>query len=151
MTPTARRVVRASAAYDLVVTAAFALPWTAALVLHALGRLHARLGLDGAVPPDDPYVVLFAGLMGSLVTVWSVYRLARPSLAAGAADTTGRVLFSLGMTVALVGGASPLVLALLVPEVAWAVAQGVAVARGRLPGSAPDAVGAPGPRAAVRA
>lgn len=129
----ARRVVRASAVYDLVVTVAFALPWTAVAVLGGLGALHHRLGLAGATPsPGDVYQVLFAGLMGSLVTVWSVYRIARPSLAAGAADTVGRALFSLGMVVALAHGASPLVLVLLVPEVAWGVVQGVAVTRGRV-------------------
>lgn len=128
----ARRVVRASAAYDLVVTVAFALPWTASVVLRSLGAVHDRLGLTGAVPsPDDVYQVLFAGLMGSLVTVWAAFRLARPTLAAGAADTVARVLFSLGMTVALLGGASPLVLALLVPEVASAVVQGTVVLRAR--------------------
>lgn len=127
---TARRVVRASAAYDLVVTVVFALPWTAAAAFGGLGALHDRLGLVGAVPsPTDVYQVLFAGLMGSIVTVWAVFRLARPTLAAGVADTVTRGLFSLGMTVALLGGASPLVLALLVPEVAWAVLQGVAVSR----------------------
>lgn len=132
MSTPARPVVRASAVYDLVVTVAFALPWSAAAVLSGLGTLHHRLGLAGATPsPDDVYQVLFASLMGSLVTVWAVYRIARPSLAAGAADTVGRGLFSLGMVVALAHGASPLVLALLVPEVGWGVVQGVAVTRAR--------------------
>ena len=131
-TASARRVVRASAAYDLVVTVAFALPWTAAGVFSVLGDLHHRLGLGGVTPsPGDVYQVLFAGLMGSVVTVWAAYRVAHPSLAAGAADTVARGLFSLGMAVALAHGASPLVLALLVPEVGWGVVQGVAVTRAR--------------------
>lgn len=132
MSISARRVVRASAVYDLVVTVAFALPWTAAAVFGGLGALHHRLGLDGVTPsPDDVYQVLFAGLMGSVVTVWAVYRILRPSLAAGAADTLARGLFSLGMLVALTNGASPLVTTLLVPEVGWGVVQGIAVARAR--------------------
>lgn len=128
----ALRVVRLSAAYDLLVTVPFALWPTAVLALGGLARLHAALGLDGVAPDaSDPFTVLFANFTGSLVTVWAVVRLVRPSLALGAADTAARVLFSLAMVVALGAGASPVMLLFLVPEVLWAIGQGAAVLAAR--------------------
>ena len=76
----ALRIVRLSAPYDLLVTAPLALPWTAALVLTGLAGAHTGLGLDGVAPdPSNVYVVLFASLVGSLVTVWALVRLWRPT------------------------------------------------------------------------
>ncbi|WP_402468924.1 hypothetical protein [Isoptericola aurantiacus] len=127
-TSTALRVVRASAVYDLVATGGFALPWTAAVAVDLLVRLHGAAGLSGTVPPaDDPLTVLFANLMGAVVVVWSVVRLRRPTLALGAADTVARALFSLGMVVALTQGATAIVAAFLVVEVGWFAVQGGAV------------------------
>lgn len=127
-TASVRRIVRASAVYDLIVTAAFALPVTAPALFDGLGAAHRALGLTGSVPDSgDAYVVMFANLMGSLVVVWATFRILRPTRAAGAADSAARVLFSVGMLAALVSGASPLILVMLVPEIAWALVQGVAV------------------------
>ena len=128
--PTAIRVIRASAAYDVVATAAFALPWTAPFALDSLRGVHETLGLSGALPqPHDVFTILFANLLGSIVLVWSVLRLARPSLMLGAADTVARVLFSTWMAAALFSGATTAVLAFLVPEVTWGIVQGAAVLR----------------------
>lgn len=133
------RVVRASAVYDLVITAPFVLPWTASLVFTALSSLHEVLGLRGTAPyPDDVFAVMFANLMGSIVVVWAGFRLIRPSVAAGLADTAARLLFSVGMAAALIHGASPLTGGLLALEVAWAVVQSWALvppllAAGRAP------------------
>ncbi|WP_277209308.1 hypothetical protein [Isoptericola croceus] len=131
MTPTgALRIVRLSAAYDLLVTAPFALPWTAALVLSGLAGAHATLGLGGAAPdPGDVFVLLFASLTGSVVTVWALVRLWRPSLALGLADSVARALFALAMVVALASGASTVVVGFLVPEILWGVVQAGAVLR----------------------
>lgn len=124
----ALRIVRASAVYDLVATAGFALPWLAAATFATLASIHERLGLSGSLPDaDDPFTVLFAGLMGGLVLVWSVVRVIRPGLLVGAADTVARGLFCLGMVVALTEGASTVVVAFLVPEALWGLVQGVAV------------------------
>jgi len=130
--PSALRIIRASAAYDVVATSAFALPWTAPLALASLADVHDALGLSGALPqPHDVFTVLFANLLGSIVLVWSVLRLRRPSLTMGAADTAARVLFSTWMVAALLSGASSVVWAFLVPELTWAVVQGYAVVRAR--------------------
>ena len=123
-----RAVIRVSALYDFIVTVPFALPWTAAWVFTMLGTVHESLGLAGVTPsPDDPFTLMFANLMGSIVSVWALFRIMRPSIAAGVADTGARLLFSLGMTVALLHGASPLTGVMLALELAWAVAQGLAI------------------------
>jgi hypothetical protein len=131
---TVRRTVRISALDDLIVTVGFALPFTAPALFEGLGAVQEVLGLPGSVPDaGDAFTVMFANLMGSLVVVWSIFRLARPSRAAGAADTAGRILFSLGMTAALSHGASPLVLGMLALEVLWALVQGAVVVSARRP------------------
>jgi hypothetical protein len=124
----ALRVIRVSAMYDFVVTVGFAFAVTAVPLLDGLGALHNRLGLTGTVPDaSDPFTVMFANLMGSVVTVWALFRILRPTLAAGAADVVARMMFSVGMLNALLDGASPLVLAMLLLEVVWALAQGGAL------------------------
>lgn len=135
--PNALRVVRLSALYDLVVTVGFAFAFTAVPIFEALGDLHRDLDLGGATPdPGDPFTVMFANLMGSVVTVWALFRIFRPSLAAGVADVGARVLFSLGMVVAVLAGASPLVVVMLVLEVAWALVQAAALLTARHSGAA---------------
>lgn len=122
------RVVFFSALYDLLVTLPFATPWTAQLMSRLLASVHTGLGLRGAAPSlEDPTALLFATLMGSIVTVWSVLRLLTPTPQLGAADTAGRVLFSMWMAFALAHGASLVLLPLLVAEVAWGLGQGAVV------------------------
>jgi hypothetical protein len=127
---TMRRTVRLSALYDLLVTTGFAFPFSAHLVLGGLADVHDALQLPGSVPDaSDAFTVMFADLMGSIVVVWSVFRLARPTRAAGIADTAGRLSFSLAMAAALIAGAAPLVAGMLILELVWAAAQGIVVAR----------------------
>lgn len=125
---TVRRVVFFSALYDLLATWPFATPWTATWLSGQLGALHLQLGLAGSAPSlDSPTALLFANLMGSIVTVWSLLRLLRPTTELGAADTAGRVLFSTWMMFALLHGASPVLVPFLVLEVAWGLVQGAVV------------------------
>ncbi|MCU1434460.1 MAG: hypothetical protein JWR71_1185 [Pseudarthrobacter sp.] len=132
----ALRVVRLSALYDLVVTAGFAFAVTATAIFDALRGVHENLGLAGLTPdPGDPFTVMFANLMGSVVTVWALFRIVRPSLAAGVADVGARVLFSLGMFAAMVQGASALVLGMLILEIVWALVQSSALLAARRAGS----------------
>jgi len=127
---TVRRVVRASAWYDLVVTAGFATPWTAALALGTVADVHRGLGLDGVLPViEDPFTMLFANLLGSIVVVWSVIRLLRPTALLGAGDTVGRLLFSAWFAWALVEGASAVLVGFLVLEIGWGLVQGLTVWR----------------------
>ena len=127
-TDSVRRVVRASALYDLIVAAGFATPWTATLALGTVADLHNGLGLDGSLPViEDPFTMLFANLLGSIVVVWSVIRLLRPTPLLGAGDTVGRLLFSAWFGWALIQGASPVLVGFLVLEVGWGLVQGWAV------------------------
>jgi hypothetical protein len=120
--PSYLRLVRASAVYDLAVTAGFATPWTFALVHAALDGLSGALGL-GAFPALDPMQVLYANLMGSVVVVWSLLRVVRPVRAHGLFDGAARVLFSAWMTHALAHGGPDLLWPFLIAEAAWGALQ----------------------------
>ncbi|MFD8593699.1 hypothetical protein ACFV1L_01695 [Kitasatospora sp. NPDC059646] len=122
MTTRHLRTVRASAWYDLLVTAPFATPWTFALAhraLSAAGRaLHA-----GELPPPEPMLTLFANLMGSLVVVWALLRLLRPLPVHGLYDGAARVLFACWQAWALAHGATGLLWGFLAVEAAFGAAQ----------------------------
>ncbi len=117
-----RQIVRASAIYDVVVTAAFATPWTFAWNWRQLSDLNVRLG-GVALPAFDVYATLVACLMGSLVLVWSVLRITTPERRLGRADGVARFLFSTWMAWALVITGQPLLWLFVVPELAWGVVQ----------------------------
>jgi hypothetical protein len=121
-------IVRASAAYDLLLTAPFATPWTFALVHTQLSAVNRSLGGD-ALPDFGPFHVLFACLMGSIVLVWSVLRLRAASVTLGRYDGVGRFLFSTWMAWALASTGAPLLWLFLVPEFCWGVAQWLPIAQ----------------------
>jgi len=123
-----RRVVRASAAYDLVVTAPFATPWTFAIAFAQLGAVNQALG-GQPLPAFGTLQMLFALLMGSVVMVWSVLRLRGPTTQLGRYDAAARALFSLWMAWAWTQTREPVLLLFLLPEVGWAVAQAWRVRR----------------------
>jgi hypothetical protein len=116
------RAVRASAWYDLVITASFATPWTYALLHDGLSALSTALGL-GLLPAPDPLQTLYANLMGSLVLVWAVLRLSRPRPEHGLFDGAARVLFAAWQAYALAHGATALLWAFLVVEVTFGAVQ----------------------------
>ncbi|MFE1750096.1 hypothetical protein [Streptomyces anandii] len=124
------RVVRASAWYDLAVTAGFATPWTYALVRDALSSLGRSLGL-GTLPEPDPWQTLFANLMGSVVVVWAVLRIVRPLPDHGLFDGIARTLFATWQAYALAHGAPRLLWLFFGVEVAFGVLQLVPWMRGR--------------------
>jgi hypothetical protein len=117
-----RRVVQASAAYDLVVTAPFATPWTFAIAFGHLSTVNQTLG-GQPLPTFAPMHLLFALLMGSVVLVWSVLRLRGPTTQLGRYDAAARALFSLWMAWAWMHTGEPVLLLFLLPEAAWAVLQ----------------------------
>ncbi len=118
-------MVDAQALYvqNLVVTAGFMTPWTAPLVLEAFAALSRALALDRPVPTLDTTSLLFANLMGSLVVVWSLWRLMRPSRSVGRYDALARVLFAAWQVFAVAHGASFLLLGFTCAEVVFAVVQ----------------------------
>ena len=120
--PTYLRVVRASAWYDLVVTAGFATPWTYALVHDTLSSLGDALGL-GVLPELDPVQTLYANLMGSVVVVWAVLRIVRPLSVHGLLDGIARTLFAAWQAYALAHGAMRLLWLFFTIEVAFGLVQ----------------------------
>jgi hypothetical protein len=127
MNDSALRVVKWSAAYDLLVTAPFATPWTAHAVFGLLAKLHVALGLAGPPPQLDNLGLMFVNLMGSLVVVWSLLRFRAATHALGAADTVARLLFATWMMYALAHGASAVIVPFVIFELGWAIVQGLAV------------------------
>ncbi|GGW20957.1 hypothetical protein GCM10018980_59860 [Streptomyces capoamus] len=116
------RVVRASAWYDLVVTAGFATPWTYALVHGALSSLGEAWGL-GALPALDPMQTLYANLMGSVVVVWALLRIAGPLPLHGLLDGVARTLFATWQAYALAHGVTRVLWLFFVVEAAFGAAQ----------------------------
>ena len=118
-----RRIYRASAWYDLIVTWAFATPLTLALIWPWLQALNTALGATGPTPELSAYGLLFGNFFGTVVVIWSLVRLRldRPEL--GRYDAFGRLAFSAWMIHALAAGAGPVIWLFLVVEIAWAVAQ----------------------------
>ncbi|WP_406069525.1 hypothetical protein [Micromonospora sp. NBC_01638] len=120
--PAYLRVVRASAWYDLVITAGFATPWTYALLHRALSSLGSTLGL-GVLPALDPIQTLYANLMGSVVVVWALLRIIQPLPVHGLADGVARTLFAMWQAYALANGAFRLLWAFFVIEVVFGLVQ----------------------------
>jgi hypothetical protein len=117
-----RRIVFASAVYDLLLTAPFATPWSFAFAHAQLSALNVQMG-GAALPAFLPFHVLFACLLGSVVLVWSVLRLRAPLQHYGRYDGAARLLFSTWMAWALLQTGAPLLWLFLVPEFAWCLAQ----------------------------
>lgn len=121
------KIVCASAWYDLVATAGFMTPWTASLCLSGFAVLSEALGLARPVPALDVTQMLFANLLGSVVVVWSLWRLRHPSRAVGLYDALARGLFALWQLYAVANGASFLILGFTFLEVVFAIAQSMPV------------------------
>jgi hypothetical protein len=109
------RIVRASAWYDLIVTAPFFTPWSFAYAQGQLSMLNVRLG-GAALSAFDSFQTLFVCLMGSVVLVWSLARLHAPSITLGRYDGVARLLFSLWMTWTLAVTGAPLLWLFVLPE-----------------------------------
>jgi hypothetical protein len=118
-----RRLVRGSAWYDLIVTAAFATPWSFAALHGVLSSVSQALNLPGELPAFEPMHMLMANLLGSIVCVWAVLRIRDPQQVYGRYDAVGRFLFAAWQAYALAHGARSLLVIFLVFELAWGVVQ----------------------------
>lgn len=119
---------RVGAIFDIVITAGFATPWTADLIIRALGTIHDSLGLAGSdVPEFDTPHLLYVTLFGVVVTMWGVVRVLRPVPLLIATDTVGRAAFALTFIWALTEGHSTVVVAFLVTEIGFLIAQWLGV------------------------
>jgi hypothetical protein len=118
-----RHLVRGSAWYDLIVTAAFVTPWSFAVLHGFLTGVSQALSLPGELPPFEPAHMLMANLLGSIVCVWAVLRIRDPQPVYGRYDAVARFLFSAWQAYAVAHGASSLLVIFLVFELAWGIAQ----------------------------
>ncbi|MGK5023836.1 hypothetical protein [Janthinobacterium sp. RB2R34] len=117
-----RRVVRASAIYDVLMTGAFFTPWSLLLLRDQLSVLNVRLG-GAPLPLFEPFHLLVGCLLGSVVLVWSALRMVDPQPRFGRYDAAARYLFSLWMGWALLVTGEPVMWLFIVPELAWGLAQ----------------------------
>lgn len=120
--PTFHRIFRASAFYDLVVSAPFALAPGVWAIWAGLNALTNAMGLQ-PLPPLDSHGMMFANFFGSIVTLWSLLRLKLNADWLARWDAMGRVSFSVAMMVALTHGASPVLWPMLVLEILWGILQ----------------------------
>jgi len=133
-----RRLVKGSAWYDLIVTAAFVTPWSFVALHGVLSSVSQAFNLSGELPPFEPMHMLMANLLGSIVCVWAVLRIRDPLQVYGRYDAVGRFLFSAWQLYALLHGASSLLVIFLVFELAWGVAQVLPVRTSSRAGSLPQ-------------
>jgi hypothetical protein len=122
-----RAIVRASAIYDLIVTAPFMTPWSLMLAIDMIDYLHTSLGLPGALPTFEATHFLFAGLMGSVVVVWSLARIHLGAPILGRYDAVARLLFALWQGYAVANGATPIILVFTVFEVLFGILQALPI------------------------
>lgn len=120
-----RRIVQASAWYDLIATIGFATPWTFAAI-HAM-LMCAAQGLPGTFPQFEPSHVLMANLLGSIVTIWAILRIRDPQRQFGRYDAAGRLLFATWQIYAVMHGASVIILGFTVMEILFGVIQSLPI------------------------
>lgn len=125
-----RRIVRASAWYDLVATIGFATPWTFAMVHAGLLWLVQRWQLAGAFPAFEPAHMLMANLLGSIVTVWAILRIRDPQQQFGRYDAAARFLFAAWQIYAVAHGASVIIVGFTMMEVVFGILQCMPVRSG---------------------
>lgn len=123
------KIVKASGIYDLVVTIGFATPWTFAFIYSILTSIDGVLNLPGEFPVLDHAHILFATLLGSVVSVWSVVRVIQPTVLLGRGDAVARILFATWQIYAVASGASMLILCFTFMELVFFFAQIVPVNR----------------------
>ncbi|MGH1350772.1 MAG: hypothetical protein ACRBBN_08190 [Methyloligellaceae bacterium] len=121
------KIMRASAWYDLVVTAAFATPWSFLFIFGILSSLDQSLNIPGSFPQVDHTHILFANLLGSVVVVWSVMRLMVNQVIMGRGDMVARFTFATWQIYAVASGASYLILAFTVAEIVFGILQSLPV------------------------
>ena len=108
------KVIRGWAVLDLTVSALFALPPLAALLLDVLYSLNGRLGGVSVAPPFEPVHWLFVCLMGGLGVVWAVARIVEPMRRLGLIDAAARLWVAVLIAYFVFVRGAPVVLLLFV-------------------------------------
>jgi hypothetical protein len=134
------KIVRASAVYDVLLTAPFATPWSFTFLHDQMSAINQLMG-GAALPAFGPFQVMIACMMGTVVLIWSVLRIIEPTVRLGRFDGIGRFLFSTWMVWALVATGAPMLWLFVIPELAWGIAQWWPVAMPAAAGTAPRTLG----------
>jgi hypothetical protein len=108
------KVIRGWAALDLVVSALFAVPPLAALLLGFLYSINGRLGGVSSAPPFESVHWLFVCLMGGLGVAWAVARLVEPVRMLGLIDAVARLWVGALIAYFVLARGAPTVLLLFV-------------------------------------
>lgn len=117
-----RRIVFASALYDLLVTLPLATPWTYGLLHGALSAGNVMLGA-APLPEFQPLHMMMVNMLGTVVIIWSLVRMRNPSIEFGRWDGLGRFAFTLWMARAFALQDAPILLFFMLPEISWGIAQ----------------------------
>ena len=121
---TYRKIVRASAIYDVLTTFAFAFPILVVLNLNTISNIHTQFSFSGSIPEFLPLHLFFVNLMGSLVLVWSALRILKPEPLFGLYDSFARFLFSFNMFFYLLAyDVTGLLWLFFIPELSWGLLQ----------------------------
>lgn len=111
MTPESyAKIVRAGAIYDIVATAALAIPPMAYIVLQIVQWLDLQLGFGTEFLPVDPTSMFFLNLAGCFVIVWAVAKLRNPTPEMGRLDALLRFALVALQLWNVAQGATPILL-----------------------------------------
>jgi hypothetical protein len=121
---TYKKIIRASAIYDVLMTFGFAFPILVVMNINTISSIHTQFSFSGSIPEFLPLHLFFVNLMGSLVLVWSVLRIAKPEPVFGLFDSIARFLFSFNMFFyLLVYDVTGLLWLFFIPEFIWGLVQ----------------------------
>lgn len=120
-------IVKASAWYDLLIILPFVTPWTLDYLYALLQHQHQYWQFQGQFHSLNTMHYLFANLLGSIVLVWSLFRILHPQVLLGRYDAISRWLFSCWQIYAWLHGVSSLILLFTFFEIAFGIAQSLPV------------------------
>lgn len=120
-------IVKASAWYDLLIILPFVTPWTLDYLYALLLHQHQYWQFQGQFHSLNAMHYLFANLLGSIVLVWSLFRILHPQVLLGRYDAISRWLFSCWQIYAWLHGVSSLILLFTFFEIAFGVAQSLPI------------------------
>jgi hypothetical protein len=130
MTPASyKKIVQLGAIYDLLATAALAVPFLSSHVLTLIQRMDGVLGFGTVFLPLDSTALFLINLGGCAYVVWALARLRAPVPELGRLDALLRLAIVLCQIWAVAHGATPILLGLAVILIAigmlelWSIAE----------------------------
>jgi hypothetical protein len=105
-----------------LLTTPFATPWSFAFLRDQISSINQLIG-GTALPVFEPFAVMIACMMGTVVLIWSAVRIIEPNVRLGRFDGIGRLLFATWMAWALLATGAPVLWLFVVPELAWGFVQ----------------------------